>query len=126
MIKIVAVALVATIIIIYLKNIGSELYILALVTAGVILFSMSLSYLETTFSFINQLINLTGIDIELYKIIFKITAIGYVIEFGAGTIEDMGFKGISDKLVFTGKIIIFSMSLPILYSIINLIVTMLK
>ena len=121
MIKIIIVALVFAVIISYLKASGSDLYVLALVGAGVILFSLAFEYLVETVDFVRQLIDKTGVDQEFYRIIFKITIIGYLIEFSADTITDLGFKSLADKLVFVGKFIIFSVSLPILYAVFNLL-----
>ena len=121
MVKIVALALIFSVVIVYLKSINSELSFLALVGAGIILIYFSLEYLTNTISFINQLAEFSGIDNEYYKIIFKITAIGYLFEFGAGTIEDFGLKSLADKLVLVGKIIILSISLPIIYGVFNVI-----
>ena len=126
MIKIVCIALICAILIIYLRSIGSELVPLAIVGAGIIILGFSLSYLSSSIEFIQEIISLTGISEEIYKILFKITAIGYLIQFGAGTIEDMGLKGLADKLILTGKIIIFSMSLPIIYALTNLIMELLQ
>ncbi len=121
MIKIIVVALVFAVIIAYLKASGSEMYTLALVGAGVILFSLAFQYLTQTVEFVRQLIDKTGINQEIYSIIFKITIIGYLVEFSADTITDLGFKSLADKLVFVGKFIIFSVSLPILYAVFNLL-----
>ena len=54
-------------------------------------------------------------------IIFKVVAIGYLVEFGAETINDLGLKSLSDKLIFIGKLAIFSVSLPVLYAIFNVL-----
>ena len=121
MIKLVALALIFAIVIVYLKSINSELSFLALICAGIIIVYSSLEYLTNTISFINQLVELSGIDYEFYKIIFKINAIGYLVEFGASTIEDFGLKSLADKLVFAGKIIILSISLPIIYAVFNVV-----
>lgn len=126
MIKIVAIALIFTIIIVYLKSINAELALLATVGAGIILLYFTIDYLVNVFDFINNLIQLSGIDNELYLIIFKITAIGYLVEFAANTIQDFGLKSLSDKLVFVGKILILSMSMPIIYAIFNLLIGMLQ
>ncbi len=126
MAKIVSIAIIASILILYLKNINSEFYLLAIIASGVILLSMAFDYLVLTFEFFNKLIELTGINKEYYQIIFKITGIGYMIEFAAGTISDFGVNGIADKLVFVGKIVIFSLSLPILYAVINLLTGILQ
>lgn len=121
MLKIIAVAIVATIIVSYLKSINSELFSLSLIASGIILIVFSFDYLTLTFDFFNKLIELTNIDIEFYKIILKVTGIGYMVEFAAETISDFGMKGISDKLVFVGKIVIFAVSLPIIYAVLNLL-----
>lgn len=121
MIKIVTIALICSIIIVYLKTVNSEVYMLALVATGIILISFGFEYLSEVFTFANRIMDKTGIDKELYKIIFKIIAIGYLIEFAASTINDFGLKSIADKLVFVGKIIIFSVSMPILYAVFNLL-----
>ena len=121
MVKLVAIALIFSVIIIYLKNINSELSLLALIGAGIIVIFYVLSYISNTFSFISQLVVKSGIDNEFYVIIFKITAIGYLIEFGASTMQDFGLNSLANKLIFAGKIIILSVSLPIIYAVYNLI-----
>ena len=126
MVKIVSIAIIASIIIVYLKSINSEFYLLAIIASGIILLSMAFDYLVLTFEFFNRLIELTGVSREFYQIIFKITGIGYMIEFATGTISDFGVNGMAEKLVFVGKIIIFSLSLPIIYAVINLLTGMLQ
>lgn len=122
MIKLVAVALICAVLIIYLKSIGSELFTLSCIGAGVIVLCFAFEYLYQAFDFINKIVESSGINKDFYKIIFKITAIGYLIEFGADTILDMGLKGLADKLVFAGKVVIFCTSLPIFYAVFNLLV----
>lgn len=126
MIKIVCVALICAVIILYLKSVNSELSSLAIVGSGIIVLGLSLSYLGETIDFISNIIALTGVSESVYKILFKITAIGYLIQFGAGTIEDMGLNGLANKLILSGKIIIFSVSLPIIYALINLLMEILQ
>ncbi len=121
MIKIVAVAIICAILILYLKSIHSDLALPATIGAGIIIIYLSFSYVAQTFEFFSSLINMTGVDGSLFSIIFKITAIGYLVEFGAGTIEDFGLKSLADKLVFAGKIIILGISMPVIYAVFNLL-----
>ena len=120
MIKIVLLTIVFAIIIIYLKNINSELFTLATVGASIVIISLVLEYIGQAFSIFNTMIQATKIDRDLFNIIFKIMAIGYLVEFGAGIVNDFGLKSLADKLVFAGKIVIFCMSLPIIYAVFNL------
>ncbi len=126
MLELTAITIICAIIIIYLKSVNSELALLATIASGVIIISAVFSYLPDTFSFINELIEMTGIDREYYVIIFKVTAIGYLTEFGAGIVEDFGLKNLSDKLVVAGKITILTVSFPIIYAVFNLLKGLIK
>ena len=121
MIKIVFIAILIAVIIIYLRQTNSELALLATIAGGIILLSFVLEYITQTFDIINQLILATNLDKSLFKIIFKITAIGYLVEFSASIIKDFGLNSLSDKLIFIGKIIIVTMSMPIIYAVFNLL-----
>ena len=121
MFKIISVAIICAVIIIYLKNTNSELSLLATVGSGVILIFLVFGYISDTFILINSIIDRTGINRELYVVIFKITAIGYIIEFASDAVLDFGLKSLADKLIFAGKILILSVSMPIIYAVFNLI-----
>lgn len=126
MTKIIIIGIILSIILVLLKNVNSDLFAPALVASGIILIYFSLIYFKEAFSFINQIIELSGIDVELYKIIFKIVGISYLVEFGAGTVEDMGYKSLSDKLVLIGKLMVFIVSIPVFYAVINLVISLIK
>jgi stage III sporulation protein AD len=126
MVKIVTIALICGIIIIYLKSINSEFTLLATICASVVLLFFAYEYLQDIYTFINDLIDLTGINKNLYVIIFKIVAIGYLVEFGGQTLSDFGLESIASKLYFIGKLAILSVSLPIIYAIYNLLTGLLQ
>lgn len=121
MLKIVAIAIVCGIIIIYLKNLNSELVPLVILASGIIIVFLGLNYLTASFQFINEIISKSNLDNEIINIIFKITAVGYVIEFGADTVEEFGLKSLSNKLVFVGKLIIFVLSVPIISAVFDVV-----
>ena len=126
MVQIICLSLIFAVIILYLKSINNELSILATIGAGIILLGYAIKYLTAGLDIIDQIINLTGVNREFFEIIFKITAIGYLVEFGAGTIAEFGLKSLADKLVFIGKILIFSLSLPIIYALLNILTGLLQ
>lgn len=121
MIRIVIIALICSVIIIYLKSVNSELALPATIGSGIIVLYLALGYVADTFSVFSTLIDMSGVSGSMFGIILKITGVGYLIEFGAGTVEDFGLKSLADKLVLAGKIIILGMSMPIFYAVINLI-----
>ena len=126
MLQIVFIAIIGAIILVYLRSMNPELALLATISVGIILLSLTIKQLGQAFDLVNQLINYTGIDKKYYIIILKITAIGYLVEFGASIVQDFGLNSLANKLVFAGKIMILSISLPIIYAIINLVTGMLQ
>lgn len=125
-VKFIAVALVCSIIVLYLKNVKPELAFSAAIASGVILLIMIIGMLTDVFSFFNDILDKTGIDNTLFKTILKILGVGYLIEFSAGLIEDFGSKSIANKVIFGGKILILIMSLPIIKSMLVLIISFLE
>ena len=83
--------------------------------------TFSIDLLSQTFDIFRQIGEKTGIDSSLIKLMVKVIAIGYLVEFAAGVVEDFGAKSVADKLIFAGKVIIFSVSLPVLQTLLSLI-----
>ena len=104
-----------------LRGTKPELSFAVTIVGGVILLIFAIDVMAETFGIFAQIGEQTGIDSALIKILLKIIAIGYLIEFAAGIVEDFGSKSIADKLVFAGKVTIFAVSLPILQAMVSLI-----
>ena len=97
MFKIVACAVVCAFVLIYLKNINSEFFSVAVLGAGVIIIAFGIDYLYETITFLQLLIENSGVNAEYFSVILKITGIAYIVEFGAGIIEDLGLKSVADN-----------------------------
>ena len=119
--KIIGVGLVTAIAALILKSSKPELAFAVTIAGGVIILIFALDMLGASLRIFTDIAEKTGIDQFLVKIILKIVAIGYLVEFSAGIVEDFGSKSIADKLVLAGKIIIFTVSIPIIQSLITLI-----
>ena len=126
MLKIVAIAVICALVLIYLKSINSEFFSVAMLGAGVIITALGIEYLTDTLSFVNNLIQSTGINRKYFAVILKITAIAYVVEFGAGIIEDLGLKNVADKLLFVGKLAIIIAAMPVITAVFDLLSGLLK
>ena len=121
MAKIIGVGLVTAIAALILKSSKPELAFAVTIAGGVIILIFALDMLGASLRIFTDIAEKTGIDQSLVKIILKIVAIGYLVEFSAGIVEDFGSKSIADKLVLAGKIIIFTVSIPIIQSLITII-----
>ena len=121
LIKVIGVGLVTAIAAILLRGSKPELSFAVTIAGCVVILIFTIDLFSQTFSVFSEIGEKTGIDQSLIKIILKIVAVGYLVEFAAGIIEDFGSKSIADKLVFAGKVVIFSVSLPVIRSMIGLI-----
>ena len=119
MIKIVAFIVVCAVLVVYVKNVNAELYPLVLLGSGIIVLYTGFTYLTGTLDFFKKIVSASAINEKFLSIIFKIVSVGYIVEFGAGVVEDMGLKSLADKLVFIGKAIIVGVSLPVFYAVIE-------
>ncbi len=109
-----------------LKSHKSELVPLCLTAGGIIIFLYVFDYLTQSVEFIKKFTQGTGIDNEIIRTIFKIMGIGFMVELTASSIKELGFDGVADKLVLCGKIILFVVSIPILSSTYNIIVSLIN
>ncbi len=121
LIRMIGVGLLTAVAALLLRGTKPELSFAVTIVGGVILLIFAIDVMAETFGIFAQIGEQTGIDSALIKILLKIIAIGYLIEFAAGIVEDFGSKSIADKLVFAGKVTIFAVSLPILQAMVSLI-----
>lgn len=126
LIKIIGVALITAVSALVLKAHKPELAFAVSIAGGVIILIFAIDSLSSTLQIFTDIADKTGIDNSLIKLILKIVAIGYLVEFGAGLVEDFGNKNVADKLVFAGKVIIFTTSIPIIKSMMTLIASLLE
>lgn len=124
--KIIALAVVTALLCVYLKNVNSDFFVPVLITGGTLILLFSAKFLAHSFESINQLTSAAGIDDTIFKLIIKITAIAYLIEFAGSLIEDLGFKSLADKLSFAGKVVLFCMSIPIFEGLMRIVTAFLS
>ena len=121
LIKIIGVGLVTAVAAVLLRSTKPELSFAVTVAGVVIILIFAIDLASETFGIFSEIGEMAGIDDSLVKIVVKIIAIGYLVEFAAGMVEDFGSKSVADKLVFAGKVIIFTVSVPIVRSMVTLI-----
>lgn len=123
--KIIAVGLICSFVIVYIKSTDSNLAMPLTVCSGIILLSMTLGFVTDFLRVLKGLSSNSYVDGNVLKLAIKIMAISYLVEFSASTIEDFGIKSIADKVVFAGKIVILTISAPIIETLISTILSLL-
>ena len=109
-----------------LKHHKSELVPLCLTAGGIIMFLYAFDYLSESVEFIKSFTDGAGINNDVVRIIFKVVGIGFLVELTAGSVKELGFDSVADKLILCGKIIIFVVAVPILNSTYKIIVSLIE
>ena len=119
--KIIGLALLTSISAILLNGVKPELSFAITITGAIIILLFLMDSLQETLSIFSTLAKITGVENSLFKRILKIVGINYVTEFGVGVLNDFGSSSLADKVALGGKITIFSLSLPIIESFLELL-----
>lgn len=123
--KIIAIGLVTCFAVLLIKPLRADFAIIISIVGGVIILMLVMNYLTSVFTAINSIIAKTGLNRNIFTLIIKIVGIGYLTEFSASLCFDAGVGGLSDKMLFGGKIILLVMSLPIVMDILKVITELL-
>jgi len=123
--QIVGIGLLATFLIVILKETRPEFSMLISITTGVIIFTLILSQLIHVINTIGTLSNRVDINITYFNTIIKIIGIAYIVEFASQISRDAGQDSIAMKIELGGKVMIMVMALPIVLSLMDLIVKIL-
>ena len=124
-VKIIGVGLTAAIIIIILKQYKPEFTIYVSLIAGTIILFMVMDKLNGVINILQALANKTGAASSFLGILLKITGIAILTEFAVSICKDSGETAIASKIDLGGKIIIISISIPIITALLELIINIL-
>lgn len=124
-IKIVGIALIALIIIILLKQYKPEFAIYVGLLTGVLILGLVLAQLTGIINLIQNIANKASINSTFITLLIKITGIAFLSEFAVSICKDSGEGAIANKIELGSKIIIISMSIPIISSLLELILKIL-
>ena len=124
-IKIIGIAFIAVIVIVILKQYRPEFAIYASIIAGVLILSLASGTLSGIINMIKSISSKTNINSEFLVILIKITGIAILTEFAVSICKDSGESAIASKVDIGGKIIIISMSIPIINALIDTVVKIL-
>ncbi len=119
--KIVCIAVVGALIFFYLKSNNSDLAGLSALSTGIILLITTVNYLITAVGFFSEMASKTGISSEVFLLVIKIITISYLADFTSSLCDDLGVKSIGNKVNFASKIIIFTLSTPIIVTLFEVV-----
>ena len=124
-IKIIGIGLISLILITIIKQYKPEFAIYISVIAGALILLFSISNISGVINLIKDISSKTNIDSKFLGVIFKITGIAILTEFAVSLCQDFGEKAIASKIDIGGKVIIITMSLPIINALLETITNIL-
>lgn len=123
--KIIGVGLIALIIIIILRQYRPEFTIYVSLIAGVIIFILVSNQLFGIINILQDFANKASINSKFLRILLKITGIALLTEFAVSVCKDAGENAIASKIDLGGKVIIISVSIPIISALIETVIKIL-
>ncbi|MBR0426939.1 MAG: stage III sporulation protein AD [Clostridia bacterium] len=120
-IKIIGMGLISLIIIIIIKQYKPEFAIYISIIAGVLILFLIMDKLEGIINLLKTISAKSGINNQFLELLLKITGIAFLTEFAINLCKDSGENAIASKIEIGSKVIIVSMSIPIISSLLEVI-----
>jgi len=125
LLKIVAIALVTVFAHMLVKQTKPEIAMIIAIVGSMLIIGMVVNTLGNLINTFFDIFKTTGVDTTLLTPLLKIIAIGYIAEFGANICVDAGASSVADKILFSAKLIILLVALPIITTVIDMVVALL-
>lgn len=124
-IKIAGIGLIALILIIIIKQYRPEFAVYISLCAGAIILTLVMSKMSGIIGILTELSNKVSDNNGFLTILMKITGIAFITEFAVSICKDSGESAIASKIDLGGKVVIISMSIPIISTLLETIIKVL-
>ncbi|MDR0267050.1 stage III sporulation protein AD [Paenibacillus sp.] len=124
-IQVVGLGLIATILILVVKEQKPMFAFLLAAATGVMIFMLLIGKIGTVISELERMAKSSGVEMIYLKTILKIIGIAYIAEFGAQVVRDAGQENIASKIELAGKMLIMVLAVPIIGIIIETVLKLL-
>lgn len=114
--KIIGIGFLTIIITVILKEYKKEYAIYAVLIGGAIILIYSIETIRIIVDFVKELSSKSQYNNAFITLLLKITGISIITEYAVSICKDLGENSIANKIDFGGKIIVISLSIPIISS----------
>ncbi len=125
-VKIIAIALIAVVLIIIIKQYRPEFALYISLIAGCLILFFAIDKLKIIVSLLDQICNKSGNNCKFLNLLLKMTGIAYLSEFAISVCKDAGEAAIASKLELGSKAIIIVMSIPIISNLLEVVLKILQ
>ena len=124
-IKIIGIGFIGLITIIIIKQYRPEFAIYISIIAGALILVIAIDKLGNIIDLLQTISDKSGISSAFLEILLKITGIAFLSELAVSICKDSGESAIASKIELGSKVIIISMSIPIISNLMELILNIL-
>ena len=124
-VRIIGVGLISLVIIIILKQYKPEFALYVSLGASILILTLVFQKLFSIVELLNNLAGKTAINTTFIALLVKITGIAILTEFAVSICKDCGESAIASKMDIGGKIMIVTVSIPIISSLLETVVKVL-
>ena len=115
-IKIIGIGFITLIVSLILKDYKKDFAMYVTIVGGVVILFLILEYLQKIIDFIS---NISNSNNEFILLLVKITGISILTEFAVNICKDSGENAIASKVDLGGKVIVISLSIPVISATLN-------
>ncbi|MCK8825457.1 stage III sporulation protein AD [Fuchsiella alkaliacetigena] len=124
-IQIVGLSLVATVLILLVRENEPEIAMQLSLIVGIIIFIMMLGRIVAIVDLLRDLALSAEVDLIYLDTVLKVIGIAYIAEFGAAICRDAGEGIIAAKVEFAGKVLIMVLAIPIMLAVLESVMQLL-
>ena len=120
-----AISIITALLSILLKQYKSPLALAVTLCGGCALLFFSVPYLRDVLAFVREFAYKTGVGLPFIETLIKIIGITFITECSVALCRDAGESALAAKLEMAGKLIILGVSIPLISSLFETIVSIL-
>jgi stage III sporulation protein AD len=121
MVKVAVIGVLVTFLSLLFQREKGEYAVLTGIGAGILIFSLLLTQVETVLTFLEELIGRLPIGDGYLGILLKLLGITYVAEFASSICRDAGYSSLAGQIELFAKLSILAMSIPGVTSVLELL-----
>ncbi|ADU51294.1 stage III sporulation protein AD [Thermaerobacter marianensis DSM 12885] len=123
--QVVGIALVASVLLVLLRQARPEWAVLLSVVTAVAVFLLLVDDIAAIVRILEQVADRANLDTRYTATLLKIVGVAYLAEFGAQLCRDAGESALAAKVELAGKVVILLLAVPILMAVLELLVGLL-
>lgn len=110
----------------FFKEYKKEYVIYIVLISSIVILFISLESFKEIINFINEVSTLENYNINFIKILLKLTGVSILLEYVISVCKDCGENALASKIDLGGKIVLISMSIPVLSNTVDILTSLIN